>query len=504
MPFVRFWAVIFVLSAGCFGLSLGDEPFVCGGDGTECPPGYDCVFGVCTRQGLPDAAPPDAAVECTPNALLECVDGDSARVCNGEGNAVLDLECPGGCSDVCVRCEPGTVTCVDGELETCGPGGDVIARKTCHAGCDGSAEPNACLHLDPQNLPADACAGSDATDVVVDGDLAWDTASCTTFGGARVTTETGETACVVTVRKLSVTDRGTLRATGDVPLIVVALEDMKLAGRIAAGGTGTTSGPGGSQAQGTGGSVDGESNQGGGGGGHLTLGGMGGSGGTGPKVTIPGGDVHGDPSLAPLAAGSRGGRGGDPCGLGGCPITPIDRSGGGGGAVQLVACRRLEIAPTARIDAGGGGGGGGNAAQVLKRPELLVPAGGGSGGGAGGAILVEAPEIAIPGGAKVTACGGGGGGGGGLTAGTAGRDATDEIAAQGGGGGGAAGGRGGIGLEADVTPQAGASHNGVGAGGGGGAAGRIRFNSRPDRPVEIAPGARVYPTSTRGEISRSL
>jgi hypothetical protein len=100
MEEVRLWLGSLLTATGCFGLSLGDEPFVCGGTaGDLCPPGYDCVFGVCTVKDRPDAAVPDAMgmpASCTPNDFQECQDGTHALVCNNQGTAILLMGGTGG------------------------------------------------------------------------------------------------------------------------------------------------------------------------------------------------------------------------------------------------------------------------------------------------------------------------------------------------------------------------------------------------------------------------
>jgi len=497
--------------AGCFALSLGDEPFVCG-ENDLCPTGYECVFDVCTRKGKPDAALADAGAEivdasCAADDFLGCVDGTHAQVCNGDGTGILEVECPGGCdagAELCVRCTPNTVSCVGDVLTTCGPRGDVTDTQTCHAGCDATA-PATCFTLVPANLPSTACDHAELEDVQIQQDREYDTTSCESFGGVLVTQgpDLGVPAiCYLRVRRLIVETGVRVKITGPSPLAVVALERISLFGTIDLSGDGSTSGAG-SVFLGVG-SSGGDNSHGGGGAGSLSAGAHGGSGVNGSGTEKPqGGPAYGDETLSPLTGGSPGGHGGTPCTGPVCIDGPVFEGGGGGGGggLQLVACEQLTLGQLARINAGGGGGPAGQGNGIASPPS------GGGGGGSGGTIFVEAPSILVPNGTKVTAPGGGGGGGGaGFEAGDPGGDADDEAPGLPGGApdGGGAGGRGGVGSNLGV-PTAGDDARATGdggGGGGGGSAGRIRLNARPDLAITVSPGARVVPTPIKATISR--
>jgi hypothetical protein len=513
------WLAIF---ASCFGLSLGDEPFFCG-EGGLCPTGYECTFDVCTRIGKPDGATPDVITvidaTCAPDDFIECVDGTRAKVCNGEGTGILEVDCPGGCNaaeELCVRCTPNAVTCADDTRIVCGPKGDVVMSQTCHAGCDPSP-PAVCFQLVPSNLPADACdADDESDDVVIDQALQMDTSNCASLGGQVLVQENGGgsdsiSLCFVRVRRFTVDQEASLRVVGTMPLAILATERIDVRGRIDVSADLGTPGPGGQASPGPG-QPGGQSNNGGGGAGLSTLGGNGGLGGTsGGAAGRPGGGaIYGNDELVPLIGGSYGGVGGIPCVSAPCLEPPAsDHGGGGGGGLQLVACESLTVGQESRLNAGGGGGPPGIAGPSAGGGDAgVISVSGGTGGGAGGsggAILLEAPQLFFPNGSRVTANGGGGGGGASAsTDGSPGGNSDDEVPGIGGGAPLAAG-RGGTGgaltgpNEGENARQASAS---AGGGGGGGAAGRIRLNARPDKTILVSPGARVVPTPSKGSIAR--
>jgi hypothetical protein len=485
-------------------LSLGDEPFVCG-NGELCPSGYECLFGVCSRIGRPDATPADAGprvidASCSPNEFIGCLDGTHAEVCNGDGAGILEVQCPGGCdasAELCVRCQPNSVTCEGDVLTTCGPRGDVVDTEVCHAGCD-ATQPATCLVLVPKNLPDTLCEDAPLEELLIQQDRELDTGSCSAFGGELVGQASGDTICLLHLRALALEPGVRVKVTGPHPLAVVALESVNLFGTVDISADGMGAGAGAISVDG--GEGGGDSSNGGGGGGYQTSGAGGGKGTTGEPDQPEGGSARGNESLTPLVGGAPGGGGGVPCTVGPCPAGPLEETGGGGGgALQIVACQELRIGQLARINAGGGGGPAGPPLGILG------PAGGGSGGGSGGAILIEAPIVTLPNGSKVTATGGGGGGGGAaMEPGLPGEDANDELPGRAGAGasGAGAGGRGGI--ASNVPPMEGGdarSDSGGGGGGGGGAAGRIRLEARLDQPIVIAPGARVVPPPAQGVIA---
>ena len=168
-----------------------------------------------------------------------------------------------------------------------------------------------------------------------------------------------------------------VRVHGTMPVALVALETMVIAGTLDAGADGGRSYAGGfegpaitdtsSDGNGPGGGFAGAGEHSGGGGSHC---GTGGTDGNGEGV---GGRTYGNDILSPLIGGSSGG------GV---------FAGAGGGAVELVAGESVHIVALGAVTTGGGGGDWGGA-------------------GSGGAVLIEAPEVIVDG---VVAANGGGGG----------------------------------------------------------------------------------------------
>ncbi|MGN6108299.1 MAG: hypothetical protein ACTHU0_24545 [Kofleriaceae bacterium] len=211
-------------------------------------------------------------------------------------------------------------------------------------------------------------------------------------------------ACFVAARRITVA--GTLSVTGDLPLVLVATDEIVVDGMIdAASHRGGSKGPNANPTGCT--SSDGGSagNRGGGAAGG-SFGTQGAAGGTGAAGVVPGGMP---PPASPephdkLRGGCRGGAGG----------AGDDRPAGGGqggGALYLVAGNAIEI--NALVNASGAGGDGGDASR-----------GGAGGGGAGGMIVAYAPTLTVGTSGLMVANGGGGGGGAGSGGanGTAGAD----------------------------------------------------------------------------------
>ena len=143
-------------------------------------------------------------------------------------------------------------------------------------------------------------------------------------------------------------------------------------------------------------------------------------------------------------------------------------SGQGGGAIQLVAGKSIDLKAGAFISAPGAGGGQGGLAGSQES----------TGGGSGGALLHEAPAVTIAGVLAVNGGGAGEGAGGNAGGGKNGDNGhdNDALAAAGGAAGtGNHGGNGGAGDQADGTD--GSSDGTASASGGGGGAGRIRINT---------------------------
>lgn len=243
------------------------------------------------------------------------------------------------------------------------------------------------------------------------------------------------------VRSLQIDMGGVLRVSGNVPLVVVADQTVRIFGRLTSashdstpygGGFTASNGPGAGQL-----GVVGQFKPSSG----ASFCGRGGRGAGDPDDSsikgIESGPSYGNATLIPLLGGSGGG------GEGG---------GAGGGAIQIVALGEIQVGATGVIDAGGGGGGNGSA-----------------GGGAGGGILLEAPKVTVDG--VIAANGGGGaasvGGNGGEDAKPTATAAAGELPDL--------GGEGSAGDNANGTDgKAMTANNSLGGGGG---AGRIRINT---------------------------
>lgn len=204
----------------------------------------------------------------------------------------------------------------------------------------------------------------------------------------------------------------------------------------------------------------GDGGNGGGGGGH----GQPGAGGVLTDCSdVEGGMICGTASLEPLTGGGGGGAAEDSHAFG----------GGGGGAIQIASYTIIEIgeprdgAAADGINAGGAGGEGGFQ--------------GGGGGGEGGAILLEAPAITLHDNAVLAANGGGGGCGRGSEPGGGG-----DLAGFGIGGCLSTDGEGGHGGDLATPTQ------GTCLGGHGGGAGRIRINTSAGGLDDL--GATISPT----------
>ncbi len=323
------------------------------------------------------------------------------------------------------------------------------------SGADGSA---VMLSFAPSNI----AVASLLVDAGTPGDLDVSSASCT-FNTDRGTVACGQyvpfayaqahqtdasTLGVFVFNSLTVEPQGQLSVTGNLPLVIVALDQVTLNGRLLAHATAGLTVAGGATSDlvaqsgaGLGGGSPGVDPFGVGGAGAGFCGHGGSGGGPGDAGTpSAGGAPYGISALVPLFGGSQGGPGYGVTG------------GGGGGAVQIVAANSISIGQGGVINVGGGGG----------RTSTGSNA---SGGGSGGAILLEAPTVTVAG---VLAANGGGGGG----SGTAGQDGqASSTAATGSSGGG------GNGSAADMADGQSAGATSKQSGGAGGA-GRIRINTR--------------------------
>lgn len=276
----------------------------------------------------------------------------------------------------------------------------------------------------------------------------------------------------IIARSVRIGAQATLRATGELPLAIVAsgsiaLEQAALID-IGYGGAGALTRC--SSLPGTGGSSPG----GGGGGGGGGYGAHGGRGSNGNSDGLPPDRTSGGTGAGSIAmpAGPQGGCPGAPGGNG---DSPGGGGGPGGGALYLVAGDRIDLGDSAVLNAGGGGGQGGN------QGDKLSPSGdaGGGGGGSGGMILLEAAHII---GTESQIAANGGGGGEGSDSGSPGHPGSNGLstgtAAAGGKNGPGEGADGGNGGSHDATAGSdGDAPHKAGGGGGGGGVGYIRILS---------------------------
>ncbi len=314
---------------------------------------------------------------------------------------------------------------------------------------------------------AAAAAESISSDCVVKTDKTAPIQDCFASPIAVVAQADGTTVNLIVVASLQVAASATVRVTGAVPLIVVSLGDVTLAGAFDGHSASLNVGPGGA--------VGAQSNSAGsgpsGGTAAVATAAVGGSGGTfcgigglGGGQTLAGTSA-GAADLRPLKGGSSGGGG-------------SVGSGAGGGAIQISAAGTLTIASSGAISVGGQGGPIGGIAANQNA----------GGGGSGGGILLEATDVALAGTLAAN-----GGGGGGDYSGTGGADATANATPAAGGAAGSSDGAGGTGAAAAASAgSAGTVPGGLNAGGGGGGAGWIRVNTASGAAVL---GATVSPAA---------
>ncbi len=268
--------------------------------------------------------------------------------------------------------------------------------------------------------------------------------------------------CVIAAKTVTINLAGRWNVTGARPLIVIATNQLDVAGTIdAASHLGGVSGPGTDAAACIPGGLP-NGDEGGPGGSFGTIGGAGG--GVGLAPTVP-------PAPAtPIPLTLRGGCPGR-AGSGGNAGT----FGRGGGAVYLIA-DALSITGTVNASGAGGRGAGLSA--------------GGGGGGSGGMIVLDAPAITIGNGARIFANGGGGGeGGGGANGGHDGADSSAPATVGLGGGDNAGGGGDGGDGAANGTPAEKGNNEDDSGGGGGGGAGVIRVFPSQQLGGSISPPA---------------
>ena len=326
-------------------------------------------------------------------------------------------DCPSGLE--CTpdnRCErPGTyvppdacaaLTCEGDNLVGCG------MVTTCPYGCD-SIAPH-CLRLAPSNgVTVGLLDGvtADVTQADLDLDTDDGTISSTNAAGDTTVIRPAGTGVIAGIRFEVVDGNGVFAAhswtissaddwdgAGNPPLVLFAATTITVSSALDVGGTGTSGGPGATNANNstTAGGCRGRAGrsnsgigaafgEGGGGGGGAMAGGDGAASNQANPTGQGGSSCTTSPSTIPLRGGSGGGHGGQDIDNGG---------GGGGGAVMLVAMESVTV--SGAVTAPGAGG-----------RSATTGAGGGGGGGSGGAILIEAPMVSISG--QLTTNGGGGG-----------------------------------------------------------------------------------------------
>jgi hypothetical protein len=438
------------------------------------------------RDGSLDASTADAATS---------PDASSPRDARTDGATLRDAGCTVDAGPMC-----------DGQTRVQCTGDGGLERRDCPLGCSGGQ----CQLFTPSNVPDMQLFDAADGNAVVPQDTVWvfdaDSGSITAYDDLAMTGESQVRAAgtgtdgsgiaffergpggadygVFALASLEVRSGAVAVGLGSRPWIVVAGETIRVDGRISAAADELSamshSGPGalttpadGSQGFRASGAAGGSFGSSGGEGGWS----LNHSGGT------PG-STRGTVELVPLVGGTPGGA---------SPRTGGE-SGPPGGAMQLVAGRRIEVGSTGAIEASGGGGGGG---------QLATDPGGGGGGGSGGAILLEAPVIELQGVLGANGGAGGQGSSASMSSGEAGaRGRADRVPAP---GSATANNAGGGGSGSDAT---GSSGNGQGAsdsgGGGGGGAGRIRINTA-DGTESFDVGVTPTPTSgltTIGQVTR--
>lgn len=350
-------------------------------------------------------------------------------------------------------------------------GGTCDALGTCQplGGCEGGACDGGFFysprHLDPAAIPAEAIYPARVIDCPVTVNTTSgvvDLCGAETPAASRVGSTTDGGYSLLAVRGLTIAASGTLRAEGDLPLVLVVFGDAEIAGAMEVdatemGGAGSDIGCPAQSALAGGGM-----NGGGAGGSGALAGGAGGLGSSGDGAMA--GLARGELTARPQG-GCAGGRGASD------HPTQFALGGAAGGMIQLSVAGRLEV--SGRVSANGAGGAGG---------PVRNGGTGGAGGGSGGGVLLEAQDLAFTPSA-VLAANGGAGGGGGLGGATAAAGAPGEAGragaarAEGGGGGSAiSGGSGGRGGALEGPAESGedeAALGAMGGGGGGGGAGSI-------------------------------
>lgn len=430
-----------------------------------------CLFGLqgCTFAPPPpllDGPPPfDAAPDAAPDAMVDAAPACEANTivcddtvgryieCDGDGTAVVAIDCPLGCAAAIEKCI------------------DVLPSNNLAPYLDQALS-------DPGVVPVTFTGVSTINTgngiVLVDGQ------------SVEIPNVVVDDTRIFMAKSLDVS--GTLKITGAYMVAFAVDGDVTITGLVDVSGDGSTRGPGGYQGGGhecTGVSSSGATpTAGGGGGGRYDAGGGGGSAGNG-EVGGAGGMQHRDADLVPLEPGCSGN-----LVLEG---TVISEYGGGGGAIHIVSRTQIALRGSGVIDASGGG---------ARSATIATGTVGGAGGGSGGGVLLEAPQVVLDGASVVISTRGGGGAAAGSGAAAHhGHDGGLGPAAAAGGvnTSGADGGAGGTEVSPPVAGQAGAATADDG-GGGGGSVGQTRFNTSTQSPV-ILNGALVRSRSSSGYLA---
>lgn len=310
------------------------------------------------------------------------------------------------------------------------------------------------------------CAFAKAPAITVGANSTFDTTNGTWTGTTgdpgRVETISGQQVRVLIVEGFTFPS-GTLRVTGQHPLLVVSWGDVVINGTIDASSNAADVLDPNKRGAGANSSVCPAltpgltNNNGGSGGGGGGFGGAGSRGGNGADVAgQPGGSVIAAPMLAGGCAGANGG----------LRVAGNDENQGGAGGGAVYFASRTAITGTGTIDVGGAGGQG---ARNDDDQNGNDDRGGGGGGGSGGFIGLEAPTISFSG--VLAANGGGGGAGCDEGNGNNGADGglTQALgAANGDQAGGSDGGNGGFNTSAATDAENFDGSAGGGGGGGGG------------------------------------
>ncbi len=270
----------------------------------------------------------------------------------------------------------------------------------------------------------------------------------------------GVPVCIRSAKHISVGSGATLQTTGAALVVLVATEDITIAGTLDGWNAGAPS-CGNNDATGSG--------TGGPGGSFVAQGGGGGAGGSGGAAMAA---LAAEPTITKFRRGCSGGDGGS--------AAPPGGPGGLAGTGIFLVAPTIHLASTALINASGYGGAGGDNDR------------GGGGGGSGGLVVLDSDTLLIDAGARVLALGGGGGGGGG-NAGTAadGTRSTSSTPGMGGHGGAGASGDGGN-ASLSTGMSGGPGGNGHGGGGGAGSVGAILATATtPTNNGTVAPALRA-------------